>query len=80
MNPTLIAALADDRRRQCPCGAVAQQLDGLCRGCHIATICRSDTETSHHASRHPAHARSGKAGLLARVASLLQMVTKGAGN
>jgi hypothetical protein len=33
MYSILVAALAEDQRRRCPCGAVIQQLYCLCRGC-----------------------------------------------
>lgn len=33
-HPPLIAALADDRRCQCPYGAVAEKSERLCRKCH----------------------------------------------
>ena len=51
-NPTLIAALADERRRQCPCGAVAERPDRLCRKCHARmTWRRKTTRTSRRAAR-----------------------------
>ena len=34
-HPILLAALADDLGHRCPCGAVTQQTDGLCRGCPV---------------------------------------------
>ena len=44
-HPILIAALVEDRRRRCPCGAVAQQPYGLCRECQAAAIWRRETDT-----------------------------------
>ena len=45
-HPILVAALAEDRRRRCPCGAVAQQPYGLCRGCRAAAVWRHETARS----------------------------------
>ena len=42
-HPILIAALAEDRRRRCPCGAVAQQPYGLCRECQAVAAWRRET-------------------------------------
>jgi len=49
-HPILIAALVEDRRRQCPCGAVAQQPYGLCRECQAVTVWRRDTERTRSRS------------------------------
>ena len=79
MHPILLAALAEDRRRQCPCRAVAQQPYGLCRDCQAAAAAwrRKTTRTSHRAL-HGTHAGTAKARLFAQVASLLQIISKGA--
>ena len=78
-HPILIAALVEDRRRRCPCGAVAQQPYGLCRECQAAAVWRRETtRTSRRASPSWIHAGTGKAHLFARVASLLQIIGKGA--
>ncbi len=78
-HPILIAALAEDRRRWCPCGASAQQRYGLCRECRAIAVSRRETEQMR---RHgaPNWTRAGilKAPFLARVASLLQTLGKGA--
>jgi hypothetical protein len=37
-HPRLIAALADDRHRQCPCGALAERPDRLCPKCHARML------------------------------------------
>ena len=80
-HPILIAALVEDWRRRCPCGAVARQPCGLCRECRIAAIVRCETEqSSRRATPRLTHAGIGKARLFARVASLLQIISKGAEN
>ena len=40
----LVAALAEDRRRRCPCGAVAQQPYGLCREYQAVAGWRRETK------------------------------------
>ena len=78
-HPILIAALAEDRRRRCPCGAVAQQPYGLCRECQAVAVWRRETaRTSRRATPNWTHAGTAKARLFARVASLLQIISKGA--
>ena len=78
-HPILIAALVEDRRRRCPCGAVAQQPYGLCRECRqpLSGVARPRRTRRHGA---PDWARAGtlKARFFARVASLLQIIGKGA--
>jgi hypothetical protein len=80
-HPILVAGLAEDRRRWCPCGATAQQRCVLCRECRAVAVWRRETE---QARRHgaPDWRRAGtlKARLFARVASLLQIIGKGAEN
>jgi hypothetical protein len=78
-HPILIAALAKDRRRQCSCGAVTQEPNGTCRGCRVAAVswhkpARSSCRT---ASRWTPVGKV-KARLCARVASVLQIIGKGA--
>ena len=78
-HPILVAALAEDRRRQCPCGAVTQQPYGLCRGCRAAAVSRHETaRSSRRAAPSWTPAGIAKARLFARVASLLQIIGKGA--
>jgi hypothetical protein len=78
-HPILVAALAEDRRRQCSCGAVTQEPKGTCRGCRgsrgLATPDRT-VERSHRFTLTPA--RVAKAQFFAWVASLLQIIGKGA--
>jgi hypothetical protein len=45
-NLALIAALAEQRGRQCPCGAVADPLTGLCRKCQARKAWRRKTTTT----------------------------------
>ena len=79
-HPILIAALVEDRRHQCPCGTFAQQPYGLCRECQAVAVWRRETTTDKPPRQLPTgHALgTGKARLFARVASLLQIIGKGA--
>jgi hypothetical protein len=73
----LITALAGDMRRHCPCGAVAEQPDGLCRKCHARMLWRRKTaRTSRRAARRLAKRRGAR--LLASAMSFLQSTGKGA--
>lgn len=54
-QPHFVAALADERHRQCPCGAVAERPDRLCRKCHARMLWRrKTTRTSRRAARREA--------------------------
>lgn len=78
-HPFLVAALAEDRRRQCSCGAMTRGPNSTCRGCRAAAISRHETTRSRHrtaSSRTPAGI--AKARLFAWVTSLLQIIGKGA--
>jgi hypothetical protein len=78
-HPVLITALVEDRRRRCPCGTVASQTDGLCRECKVVVVWRRETErTRRRGAPNWTRARSLKSRLLAWVASLLQIIGKGA--
>lgn len=44
-NLALIVALAAQRRRQCPCGAVAERPFGFCRKCQARNAWRRKTAT-----------------------------------
>jgi hypothetical protein len=48
MHPILVAALAEDRHRRCPCGVVTQRPYRLCRGCR-----RQYLEMQDHATAPP---------------------------
>jgi hypothetical protein len=78
-HPILVAALAEDRRRQYSCGAVTQKPNGMCRQCHAATVSRHEIARSscRTTSRWPT-AGIAKARIFAWVASLLQIIGKGA--
>jgi len=79
-HPRLIAALADDQRRQCPCGAVTEQLDRLCRKCHARMAWRrKTTRTSRRAARRLAarQANEGTRILASAMALLLRTPGKG---
>jgi hypothetical protein len=72
----LTAALAEDRRRQCPCGAVAEPPLGVCRKCHARMVCR---RKARRASRHAARRQVAGHGtrFLAGAMSLLRTTSKG---
>lgn len=72
----LITRLAEDRRRHCPCGAVAEHSYGLCRKCQARMLWRrKTTRKSRRAARHLT-VRHG-ARLLADAMSLLRTTSKG---
>jgi hypothetical protein len=76
MHPILIAALAEDQHRRCPCGAVTQQPCRLCRGCRRQRLEMQDY--ANKPSRHsllPHLFRNARP--FARVPSLLQSISKG---
>lgn len=76
-HPILIAALAEDRRRWCPCGAVDQLPRGLCRACRaVAASQRQAAETTRRTSR----ARIRSARLAVLITSLLKGFSAGAKN
>ena len=57
LNLALTVILADQRRRQCPCGAVADRPFGLCRKCQDRKSWRRKTESTHRKSTHRKTAR-----------------------
>jgi hypothetical protein len=78
-HPILIAALVEDQRRGCPCGAVAPQSYGLCPACQAAAARRLETQrTRCHEAAKWTRPGNLKARLLIRVASLFQIIGKGA--
>ena len=78
-HPILVAALAEDRRRQCSCEAVTQEPNGTCRGCRAAVVSRHETaRSSRRTASHWTPARVAKARLFGWAASLLQVIGKGA--
>lgn len=54
-NLALIVILAEQRRRQCPCGAVADRRSGFCRKCQDRNAWRRKTTSARRkiASRRP---------------------------
>jgi hypothetical protein len=81
-QPHLIAALADDRHRQCPCGALAERSDRLCRKCHARMLWRrKTTRTSRRAARRlTAHQAHEGTRILTSAIALLQAISKGVEN
>jgi hypothetical protein len=78
-QPPLIAALAEDRHRQCPCGAAAERRDRLCRKCHARMLWRrKTTRTSRRAARRLAayQAHEGTR-IFASAMALLQVIGRG---
>lgn len=78
MHPILVAALAGDRRRRCPCGAVTQQPYRLCRNCahgRCPEVQDDATAPARHSLLRARHIP--KALPLERVLSLLQNASKG---
>ena len=74
-----IAALADERHRQCPCGAIAERPDRLCRKCHARMLWRrKTTRTSRRAARRLA-ARQAHEGtrIFASAMAVLQVIGRG---
>ncbi len=78
-HPILLAALAEDRSRQCSFGAVTPKPYGMCRGWQAAAVSRHETaRSSPRAAPRWTHAGTAKARLFARVGSLRQIIGKGA--
>jgi hypothetical protein len=78
-HPDLLAALAQDKVRQCPCGAVADRPFGLCRKCQARGAWRRKTHSRH---RQAARGRLGHrirhiARLLVGVMCLLLPTSRG---
>jgi len=71
-HPYLMIALAEDKRRQCPCGAVAERPWTLCRKCGArAAWHRKTARTSRRAARPLARPRR-----FAATVYLLRIITK----
>jgi hypothetical protein len=76
MHPILVTVLAEDRRHRCPCGAVTKQRYCLCRECRAVAVWRQETSrTRRRAIPTWTRARTAKAWLFARVASLLHLIS-----
>jgi hypothetical protein len=79
-HPHLIAELARVRHRQCPCGAVAEQLDRLCRKCHARMAWRrKTTRTSRRAARRLAARQANEVTRILASAMALLFRTPGKG-
>jgi hypothetical protein len=79
-HPELIAALAEVRHRQCPCGAASEQHDRLCRKCHARMAWRRKTTRTNRRAARRLTARQAHEGtrILASAMALLRTVSKGA--
>ena len=80
-HPDLIAALAGDRRRACPCGAAADRPDRLCRKCQARMSWRRKTTRMNRRAARRLAARQAHEGtrIFASTIALLRTVTsKGA--
>ena len=80
MHPDLIAALAEDHRKSCPCGAVNGQPGGLCRECLARTVWRRriSRPARHAVRRRSDRPARGRAWVFAVAASMLRTIGKGA--
>lgn len=77
MHPILSTALAEDRRRRCPCGAVAQQRYDLCYECQAASVWRPETtRTRHRAIPSWTRAKFAQVRFFARAASLIRLSSR----
>jgi hypothetical protein len=56
-NLDLIVTLAEQRRRQCPCGAVAERPFGCCRKCQARNAWRRKTATPRRKANRRRSAR-----------------------
>jgi hypothetical protein len=78
MHPMLVAALAEDRRRRCPCGAATYKPCRLCHGCCQRRQLELRDRAAAPSQRSPLKARQNSKALpFARVLSLLQDTRKG---
>jgi hypothetical protein len=68
-NLALAVILADQRRRQCPCGAVADRPHGLCRKCQDRNAWRRKTVSNNRKSTHrkTAHRKTARRRIARRV-------------
>jgi hypothetical protein len=78
-NPYLLAALGEDRHRQCPCGAIAERHERLCRKCRARMAWRrKTTRASRRAARHLVARQVGEGTqILASVMALFGAIGKG---
>jgi hypothetical protein len=80
VHPDLIAALAEDRRKSCPCGAVNGQAGGLWRECLTRTVWRRriNRPARHEPRRRSDRQARDRAWIFAVAASMLRTIGKGA--
>jgi hypothetical protein len=80
MHPNLIAALVEDRRRSCRCGAVTSQPQQPCPKCLTHMIWRRHaSQCSRRTAKNPANRRSRAwSRILATATSMLRIRVKGA--
>jgi len=78
-KPRLIPALADDRHRLCPCGALAERPNRLCRKCqaHMAWRRKTTRPSRRTARRLTAHQAHQGTRIFASAMALLHAVDKG---
>jgi hypothetical protein len=69
-HPILVAALAEDRRRRCPCEAVSQHPYGLCRKCQAAAVWRCETTQSSRRAAPLLGARTNQKGAARRAGGI----------
>jgi hypothetical protein len=79
VHPDLIAALAEDRRKSCSCGAVDGQPGRLCRECLNRKVWRRRiSRLARHAVRRSDRPARDRAWIFAVAASTLRTTGKGA--
>jgi hypothetical protein len=77
-NLALTVILADQRRRQCPCGAVADRPFGLCRKCQDRNAWRRKNTTRRKATRRRIASRTRHiARFLVGVLTVLPLISNG---
>ena len=78
-HPRLITTLADDTHRQCPCGALAERPDRLCRKCHARMLWRRKTTRASRpaARRLTAHQAHEGTRIFASAMALLRVIGRG---
>jgi hypothetical protein len=82
VHPDLIAALAEDRRKSCPCGAVAEPSWELCRKCIARITWRRRTRRPYRRAirRHVGRQIPDRMGVFAPTTSIFRATGKGAEN
>jgi len=80
MHPNLIAALVEDRRKACPCGAVSEQPHHPCRKCLARLVWRRDARRPppNAVQRSAARPTCARAWAFAAATRTLRVMSKGA--